>query len=670
MMFNLVKENNSTDSIAIANIKSLGIDMIKEAGSGHPGIVLGAAPILYSLYTYHININSSDPTWFNRDRFVMSAGHGSALLYATLFYSGYPLTIDDLKAFRRLGSKTPGHPEVGVTPGVDCSTGPLGQGIANAVGMALGEKILKERYRVNNNESLIDYNVYALVGDGCLMEGISYEAASLAGTLCLDNLIVLYDSNDISLDGPTNKAFTENVRARFTSMGWDTFYVSDGCNVDEINKAINKAKASKKPSLIEVKTKIGNGSLLEGTNSVHGKVLSDEDVTQLKAKLGMPEEPFYFNAEVAGQVRGIISNRVNEKYKLSNNQYNDYINKVCDGNKTVARYMFNNEFNYNLFENDWDFESHTKEATRESNNMFMEYLTKNIKTFVGGSADLGSTTKTYVKEFKDIDKDNFDGSNIWFGVREHAMGAILNGMALVNVKAYGSTFLSFSDYLKPAMRLSSLMNLPVTYIYSHDSIYVGPDGPTHQPVEQLAMLRSIPKMKVFRPADCKELLGCWQVILNSNHNPSSLILSRNDISTHPNTNSKMAILGGYIYYKEQEELKHIIVATGTELAYARNVGYELSKEGYNKFRIVSMPCIEQFLECKEEYRKSVIPDGVNVIVLEAGSSFGWHRITDNHIDYITIDKFGTSGSVDEVLDYMDFSYNKVKDKIDSIIKES
>ncbi len=620
-----------SDRDIITNIKSLGIDMINEAGCGHPGIVLGAAPILYCLYAYHLNVNASDPTWFNRDRFVMSAGHGSALLYATLFMSGFSLSIDDLKAYRHINSKTPGHPEVFKTPGVDCSTGALGQGIAMAVGMALGEKILAERYRINQHKSLLDYNVYTLVSDGDLMEGISYEAASLAGTLKLDNLIVLYDSNDISLDGPIDKTFKEHVRARFEAMGWVSLFVKDGNNVSEINKAINKAKSLKVPVFIEIKTKIGQESLNEGNNKVHSGSLSKEDIEQLKASWNLPEEEFYYNSECLSTMRSRIADRVNDKYMLTNSQYKDYVNTKCDGDKTLAHYMFDNDFKYNLFNVDWDFESHKREATRDSNKMFIDYFQRNIKTFIGGSADVGSTTKTYIEDLKDVTKYDYNGNNIWFGVREHAMGAILNGMALVNLKSYGSTFLSFADYLKPAMRFSALMSLPVIYIFSHDSINIGSDGPTHQPVEQLSMIRSIPKMKLFRPADVKELLGCWQVMLNSNDNPSSLVLSRTEVDIHQNTNAKMSILGGYIYYKEPVALETIIIASGTELTIARNIGYELSNMGYNKFRIVSMPSIEQFLECNQEYRDNVLPPNVKKIVIEAGSSFGWHRISNNNM---------------------------------------
>lgn len=654
----------------ISNIKGLGIDMIHHAKSGHPGIVLGAAPILYTLYKNHININTSDSNWVNRDRFVMSAGHGSALLYATLFMVGYGLTIEDLKSFRRIGSKTPGHPEVGVTPGVDCSTGPLGQGFANAVGMALGEKVLKERYRINPSKSLVDYKVYALVGDGDLMEGISYEAASLAGNLKLNNLIVLYDSNGISLDGPTSKTFTENVRGRFEALGWNTIYVKEGDKVSEIDKAIDKAKRSDLPTLIEVKTQIGKDSLLEGQCAIHGKDLAEDDIVQLKSKLGLPTiETFYVNTDACTKFRGHVANRVNKKYMEWSNTYQEYVSKVASGNRTEANYLFQNIFNYNLFDLKFDFKVHTKQALRETNMVFMQELGKNIKTFVGGSADLGSTTKTYVSEFADISSENFSGNNIWFGVREHAMGAILNGLALVNLKPFGSTFLSFSDYLKPAMRMSSLMKLPVTYIYTHDSISVGPDGPTHQPIEQLAMLRSIPNMKVYRPADAKELLGCWQRILNSNSNPSSLILARNEVEVMEESNAVDAMNGGYILHRETTPLKLILVATGTEVHVAKNLALEFSRMGENGIRVVSLPCMENFLESKMEYREIVLPSNVLTIAIEAGSPFGWHKIVSNPKYMIGLETFGASGSKDEVLEAMNFSYEKIKQRILELLRQ-
>ena len=654
------------DNMLVANIRGLGIDMINQAQSGHPGIVLGAAPILYTLYKNHLNINTSDSNWINRDRFVMSAGHGSALLYATLFVCGYALSIDDLKSFRRLNSKTPGHPELGMTPGVDCSTGPLGQGIANAVGMALGQKILKERYRINNTKSLVDYNIYTLVGDGDLMEGISYEACSLAGTLKLNNLIVLYDSNDISLDGPTSKTFNENVRARFEAMGWETQLVKDGNKLMDIDKAISKARKSDKPSLIEIKTRIGFGSLLEGTNAVHGKPLDADDIAQLKTQLGLPDEPFYVNADEFSKLRSHIANRVNPKYMEWNRNYQEYV-KLCDGDTTVASYLFTNKFNYDLFSLQWNFPTNLKQALRDTNNVFIDYLNRNIKTISGGSADLASTTKTYLKNMDDISSTNFNGNNIWFGVREHAMGAILNGMALVNLKPYGSTFLSFADYLKPSMRMSALMKLPVTYIFTHDSVSVGADGPTHQPIEQLAMMRSIPGMKVYRPADAKELLGCWQSILNTNYNPSALVLSRNEVDLLKESDHSRTVMGGYILHPESTPLKAILVASGTETHVAKNIAYEYLKAGEGGIRVVSMPCLEAYLERGQKYKESVFPEGVKKIIIEAGSSFGWHRIMNSNDSIISLDSFGHSGSKDEVLSAMNFSYAQILNRVKELL---
>ena len=656
------------DSALISNIKGLGIDMIHDAKSGHPGIVLGAAPILYTLYKNHININTSDSSWVNRDRFVMSAGHGSALLYATLFITGYGFTIDDLKSFRRLHSNTPGHPEVGVTPGVDCSTGPLGQGIANAVGMALGEKILEERYRINPSSSLVNYRVYALVGDGDLMEGISYEAASLAGTLKLDNLIVLYDSNGISLDGSTDKTFKENVRLRFEAMGWDTHLVKEGDKISEIDKAIAKAKKSPLPSFIEVKTVIGKDSLLEGQNAVHGKVLTDEDILQLKRKLNLPNQPFYVNQEECSKFRSHIANRINQLYITWSKLYQDYVTKIGNGDATVAKYLFRNEFQYDIAELGLDFKVHTKEALRDTNEKSIEELGRRVKTFVGGSADLGTTTKTYVSEQLDILEGRFTGNNIWFGVREHAMGAILNGLALVNLKPYGSTFLSFADYLKPAMRMSALMNLPVTYIYTHDSIAIGADGPTHQPIEQLSMLRGIPNMKVYRPADAKELMACWQCIINSNHNPSSLVLARNEVEVLEESNSSLAIHGGYILHRETSPLKMILVATGTEVQVAKNLAHEFARNGEGGIRVVSMPCLENFLLESEEYQESVLPSSIFRVVIEAGISSGWGNIITHPRYMIGVSSFGASGTRDEVLDAMNFSYEKIKERILELLR--
>ncbi len=656
------------DGMIISNIKGLGIDMIEEAKSGHPGIVLGAAPILYTLYKNHMKVNTCDPNWVNRDRFVMSAGHGSALLYATLYMVGYGLTIDDLKSFRRIGSKTPGHPEVGTTPGVDCSTGPLGQGLANAVGLALGEKLLEERYRLNPTRSLIDYHVYALVGDGDLMEGVSYEAASFAGTLKLNNLIVLYDSNDVSLDGPIQKTFQENVRDRFKAMGWETILVKEGDKVEDIDKAIHRAKKSDLPTLIEVKTKIGQGSLLEGQHTVHGKVLTEEDVSQLRMRLGLPNQAFYVNEEEAAKLRGHIASRVNDSYMAWTKNYQEYTSFVGEEGKMLIDGLFHNQLTYNVFDIGLEWRTHTKEALRDTNGKILEELGKRIPLLVGGSADVGTTTKTYVSEYLDVSADSFRGNNIWFGVREHAMGAILNGLALSHLRPYGSAFLSFADYMKPPMRMAALMKLPVTYLYTHDSIVIGPDGPTHQPIEQLAMLRAIPNMKVYRPADAKELLGCWQMILDSKENPSALVLTRQEVEVLEETDSSRTMKGGYVALAEQSPLKLILVATGSEVQTAKNLAHEFIRSGELGVRVVSMPCLEQFQEQSLEYQNSILPPGVFRVVIEAGIASGWESVITHPKYMIGLSTFGYSGTKDEVLEAMNFSYSKIRERLFELLK--
>lgn len=644
------------DNEVIATIKSLAIDMIDEAKSGHPGIVLSAAPILYTLYANHLNINTSDRTWYNRDRFIMSAGHGSALLYATLFMSGYNLKIEDLKQFRKINSKTPGHPELGITPGVECSTGPLGQGIATAVGIALGEKILSSRHKDRNNKSLVDFKTYVLVGDGDLMEGISYEACSLAGSLGLNNLIVLYDSNDMSLDGSTSYTFKENVRKRFESMGFNTFLVKNGNDLKKLNFVINRAKRSSKPAFIEIKTKLGSGSLLENSSKIHGNPLTKDDIVQLKEKLKIPNESFYVNTQAKTYMQQKIADRVNKVYSDNVIIYKNYVDNVLNGNKNRINYLFNRNIPCNIISYNWNFKE--KEALRDTNNYVLETIVNNIPVVIGGSADLGTSTKTYLKELGDLSINNYNGKNIWFGVREHSMGAILNGLSLVNFRPYGSTFLTFSDYMKPSIRMSALMNLPVIYIFTHDSINIGSDGPTHQPVEQLAMLRSIPNVNVYRPADGKELVGCWQMILNSS-NPSVLVLSRNEVNLQSNTSSINTLKGGYIFVKEKNKLEGIIVATGSEVQLVKNIVRELS----DNIRIVSMPSKEIFLNQDINYQKQVLPNSVKTIVVEAATKIGWEGIASDSNCLITVNSFGKSGNKDDVLNEMKFDYNTVKEKV-------
>lgn len=647
------------DEKIINNIKSLAIDMIQEAGSGHPGIALGAAPILYTLYANHLNVSTSDPNWMNRDRFVMSAGHGSALLYATLYMAGFSLTIQDLKRFRHHPSKTPGHPEVGVTPGVDVSTGPLGQGIATAVGLALGEKMLKVR-TLKENKSLVDHKVYVLCGDGDLMEGISYEATSLAGSLSLDNLIVLYDSNQITLDGTTFLSSKENTKERFKSIGWDYLFVKDGTNVASINKAITKAKTCKKPVIIEIKTTIGKGSYLEGTNQVHGKLLTIDDVKQLKYNLGVPSTPFFVDETLRNEFRRKVAERSNVAYTRWANIYREFAQDQ-DWMKKIA-FSFNGNIQCNFLNYDFKLEN-IKEATRVTNKKIMNEIASYIPFLIGGAADVASSTNAYLENQGDIIAGNFAGKNIRFGIREHAMGAIANGLALSNFRTFASTFLCFADYLKPAIRMSSLMHLPVIYIFTHDTILVGQDGSTHQPIEQLAMLRSIPNTYVYRPSDAKEVIGAWNTILNKNDAPSILILSRTEVPQIPTTNASLVEKGAYIIHKEVEKLDLVIIASGTEVQTAFSLMEQLKREYQLETRIVSMPSMNLFEEQPKEYQEQVLSNCKHIFMLEASSTLGLERYASDTNHVLGLDRFGVSGVKEEVLKEMQFDFDSLKQRI-------
>lgn len=656
------------DKEIIANLKGLAIDMISEAGSGHPGIALGAAPILYTLYAKHINVSTSDSKWINRDRFVMSAGHGSALLYATLFYAGFDLLIDDLKKFRKLDSRTPGHPEYGVTDGVDVSTGPLGQGFANAVGMALAEKMLESKFiipsstRIERDRTLINYRVYCLCGDGDLMEGISSEAASLAGNLNLDNLIVLYDSNNVSLDGDTSITFTEKVLDKFKAMGWYTDIVKNGNDVNLIDKAIDKAKSSGMPSIIEIKTVIGDGSLLAGSNQVHGKVLEEKDIEQLKQKLGLPLEKFYVNDEAIKEFRKKLLDRSSYKYEEWSHNYKIYVDEILKGDRKKIDYLFTNQVNVDLLRLYWDLDLNSKVELRVSNQMVIDKISSVLPNFVGGSADLASSTLTTISKSLAVTDGRYNGKNICFGVREGAMGAILNGLALSGFRPFGSTFLAFSDYMKPEIRMSALMKLPVTYIFTHDSIGIGQDGPTHQPIEQLAMLRATPNLNVYRPADVKELIGCWNIILNTNDAPSALVVSKNPTAIIPATDAGMCGRGAYVVRRE-EKLHGIIIATGSDV----HMALVLANDLYNKYkldlRVVSMPCMELYNMQPQKYKDLLLPKGYRVFVLEAGSSFGWHQFVYDNSYLLTIDKFGVSAPKGDVEKKLGYDFVSLRTKI-------
>lgn len=653
------------DSDTIANIKTLAIDMIKQANSGHPGIVLSSSPILYALYKYHLNINPNDTEWFNRDRFIISAGHGSALLYSILYMCGYPLTLEDLKNFRSINSNTPGHPEYGVTKGVECTTGPLGQGVATAVGIALGEKILDARIKKDSNskmQKIIDFKTYVLVSDGDLMEGISYEALSLAGTLALNNLIIIYDSNNTTLDGSTKFVFEEDIHLRFKAMGFNTYKVNDGNSISQLNIEINKAKKSKKPSFIEVKTHIGYGSLLQDTNKVHGTPLTDDDINQLKDNLKISKEPFYVNETLRRDLIGFIASRVGDKYNSSYDLYNKEIDNKLDTKYQDIKFYFKDNIKYDLSKYKWDID---KSDMRDINKLVLNKISREIMEIVGGSADLNSSTKAYLDYQDDITKNNFNSKNIWYGVREHAMGAITNGLALLKFIPFASTFLVFSDYLKPAIRMSALMNLKVIYIFTHDSIFVGKDGPTHQPVEQLSSLRALPNLTVYRPADLKEIVGCYQSILN-NSNPSAIIIARDKEERLKNTSVLGTLKGGYVI-KENENAKVTLISTGKDLVTSYKISLALDKLNI-KSRVVSMPSVEIFLSQPKEYQDEVL-NNKKRIVIEAASNTSLSRFTSFE-NVISIDSFGVSAEPKDVLKHMNFDLESILKKVIEIVNKN
>lgn len=652
----LKKEVDVSDERIVNNIRALGIDMIDNAKSGHPGVVLGAAPILYSLYAYHLKIDPKDDKWINRDRFVLSGGHASALLYSTLFMAGYDLSIDDLKNFRQLNSKTPGHPEYGVTPGVDVSTGPLGQGIANAVGMAISEVYLRNYF----GKDLIDYNTYVLCGDGDLMEGVSYEAMSLAGHLKLNKLIVLHDSNDISLDGEVSNAFNENLLDRLESMDWNYIKVSNGEDVVAINGAIEKAKLADKPTFIEVKTTIGKYSELEGTNKVHGSPLSKEDIAKIKKKLSVRNVPFSVSDEAITNMQELIS----ERCKEVKDAWTDILANIDDDKKEYINHLDNIHDAIKLKDLYYDFNDEKKEATRNASGKIINSIASVYSLIMGGSADLASSTKTKIdNEFFCSDKPG--DRTIWFGVREHAMGSIANGMALSGITPFVSTFLSFSDYMRPAIRMSAMMNLPVVYVFSHDSISVGEDGPTHQPVEQLISLRCIPNLDVYRPADINETLGAYRNILEERR-PSVVVLGRNKVDILDTTSINDIRYGAYIIEKEQKDLEGIIISTGEEIELAKKVWKNLNDKGIG-IRLVSMPSMECFERQDDNYQESVLPSNIKKFVIEASSSYSWYKYTSKEYMF-TVDNFGKSGKRCDVLHEYGFLEKDIELKIEELLK--
>jgi transketolase len=629
--------------MSVNAIRVLAADAVQKANSGHPGLPLGSAAMAYELWAKHMNHNPANPDWPNRDRFILSGGHGSTLLYSLLHLFGYGLTKEDLMQFRQLDSLTPGHPEYRHTRGVEATTGPLGAGMGMAVGMAAAEAHLAAKFN-KEGYPVVDHYTYVLGGDGCMMEGISSEAFSLAGTLGLGKLIVLYDSNQISIEGSTDIAFTEDVKKRFEAFGFQTLVVEDGNNLEEIGKAIEEAKADKtRPTMITVKTQIGFGCpAKQGKASAHGEPLGDDNVKALKENLGWPgNEPFFVPDEVYANYRDIASAKA-EVEDAWNKMFEEYCAKYPEMKKAWDE-EFDLEIAKKLIDDEafWAYDDNP-EATRNLSGQVLNRLKDKVPNLVGGAADLSPSTKTYMKDMGDFSKADYAGRNMHFGVRELAMAAIGNGMTLHGLRAFVSTFFVFSDYVKPMARLSSIMKIPTTYVLTHDSIGVGEDGPTHEPIEQLAMLRSMPNFHVFRPADATETIAAWYSAVTSLETPTALVLSRQNLPQLAGS-SKEALKGAYVLEDSTKDVPDaIIIATGSEVSLAVEAKAALAKDGVD-VRVVSMPCMDIFEEQSEEYKESVLPKNVRArVAVEALGDFGWGKYVGLDGKIISMKGFGAS----------------------------
>ena len=646
-------------------IKVLGVDAINKAKSGHPGVVMGAAPMAYSLFTKHLRVNPKKTDWINRDRFVLSAGHGSMLLYSLLHLSGFEdVSLEEVKNFRQWGSKTPGHPEFGHTKGIDATTGPLGQGISTAVGMALAERYLAAKYN-KEGYNLFDHYTYVICGDGDIMEGVASEASSFAAVQKLNKLVVLYDSNDICLDGETKDAFSENVRARYEAYGWNTILVEDGASVEAVNAAIEQAKKSDKPTLIEVKTIIGAGSPnRQGTNGVHGAPLGDEETALFRKEIGWENEPFDIPADVYADFKANVADRGEGEYAKWEKLYADYKAAYPELAKELEEVLSREDIK-RLSKESFSFKNVGEaQATRNSSQDAINSVAAVLPTFFGGSADLSHSNMTFIKGDNLQDDAHRTERNVQFGVREFAMATVLNGLMLHGgVRVFGGTFFVFSDYLKGALRLSALQNLPVTYVFTHDSIAVGEDGPTHEPIEHLASLRTIPNTYVFRPADATETQAAWFLSQKTNDRPTSIVLTRQNLPILENSSFENVAKGAYVVYETAADFDTILIATGSEVALAIDVARELEKDG-SKVRVVSMPSVELFEEQSKEYKEELLPLNIRRRVsLEMGNSALWYKYIGLDGLAIGIDKFGASAPANKVIEEYGFTVEAVVEKI-------
>ena len=654
------KEEDTNLKKIIDNIRVLGIDMINEAKSGHPGIVLGAAPIIATLYANHMKIDIENDKWVDRDRFVMSSGHGSALLYATLFMAGFDIPFDEIKKFRTLDSLTPGHPEYGVTKGVDVTTGPLGEGFATSVGMAISECYLRQYF----GKDVINHYTYVLCGDGDLMEGVSYEASSIAGNLGLNKLIVFYDSNNVTLDGALKTSFDENIKERFESMNWNYILVSDSEDLDSINEAIEKAKSdtNDKPTLIEIKTTIGKYSKNQGTSLVHGSPLDEDDIVSIKNTLGLREVPFAISLEAKDAMR----ERICERNKDCITVWNEKILSMDENLRRDFDLYMNNKLPVKISNINYVYPTDGKDSTRNVSGKIINSVAETYPFLLGGSADVSKSTMARINNTLDFSASTPNGRNINFGVRENAWDSTGIGVELSNITPFVSTFFAFSDFLKPGIRLSALMDLPVIYVFSHDSISVGEDGPTHEPVEQLAALRCMPNFDVYRPADANETIGAYKAVLEL-RKPAAIVLGRNKVTIDENTSSSDVIKGAYIVRKEKKDLEAVIISSGEEVELAIKVYDALLEKGYS-VRVVSMPSMSRFEKNEESYKREILPASVKTFVIEASSSLSWYKYVKNDDYLFTIDTFGASGKRDDILRKYGFTVNKITKDIEKLLK--
>ena len=652
------------DQLGVNTIRTLSIEAIQKANSGHPGLPMGAAPMAYALWTKHLNVNpATSLNWPNRDRFILSAGHGSAMLYSLLHLAGYQVTIDDLKNFRQWESKTPGHPEFHHTDGVEATSGPLGQGISTSVGMAMAEAHLAATYN-RDSFKVMDHYTYALCGDGDLMEGVSGEASSMAGHMKLGKLIVLYDSNDISLDGPTSKAFTENVGARYEAYGWQHILVKDGNDLEAISKAIDEAKAeTDKPTLIEIKTVIGYGSPKEGTSAVHGAPIGADGITAAKAVYGWEYPDFTVPEDVAKRFK----EEINDKGAKTEAEWDAMFANYEKSHPELAK-QFKMAFAGDLPEN-WEealpvYEEGTAQASRVSSKDAIQAIAKAVPNVWGGSADLSGSNNTTIADETEFQPGSYEGRNIWFGVREFAMASAMNGIHLHGgTRVYGGTFFVFTDYLRPAVRMSAIQGLPVVYVLTHDSVAVGEDGPTHEPIEQLASVRCMPNVQVIRPADGNETSAAWIQALETKNKPTILVLSRQNLPVLPNSKdmAKEGVAkGGYVISKSESDTPDgILIATGSEVNLAVQAQKDLKAQGKD-VSVVSLPSFDLFEAQDASYKESVLPKAVTKrVAIEAASPFGWERYIGSEGKMIGIDHFGASAPGDFVLEQFGFTVENV-----------